>query len=127
MLAIPGIKPQINGLCIVPQGSEEGSDISLPKENFELTTGEKASFRFSSKTRASDKAGDLIENAEIELDSTNELSVILEDLNKNESNSLVPVYLEAQVTEVGTLKLYMKHTLTEQKWNLEYNLRPNNH
>jgi hypothetical protein len=63
MPAIPGMKRPLNGLCIVPLGTEEGSEISLQQNEFGLFTGEEVDFRFfSTAVRPNDEAGALVEN-----------------------------------------------------------------
>jgi molecular chaperone DnaK (HSP70) len=122
-LAVPGLELPVKGWCVVPQGVEEGSELTLPERQFGLVTGEEVAFRFfSSSVRAGDKTGEEIENAEKELEETSTLSVTLPSLN-GRIGELVPVSLEAKITEVGTLALRMKHTQSDQRWNLEFNVR----
>ena len=55
MPAIPGFKPPIKGVCVVPQGMEEGSEHVLEGQEFGLITGQEAEFRFlSSEVRSGD-------------------------------------------------------------------------
>ena len=44
--AIPGFKPPIKALCVVPQGMEEGSELLIDEREFGLITGQPADFRF---------------------------------------------------------------------------------
>ena len=46
MPAIPGFKPPIKALCVVPQGMEEGSELLIDGQEFGLLTGQPADFRF---------------------------------------------------------------------------------
>ena len=58
MLAIPGFRPPVKALCVVPQGMEEGSELLIDGQEFGLVTGQPAEFRFfSSEVRSGDKAG----------------------------------------------------------------------
>jgi hypothetical protein len=120
--AIPGYQAPLNGLCVVPQGLEEGSRVQLPGREFGLMTGEVAEFRFfSSALRGSDSPGAVVEEAEQELEESARLQVTLPPLaGKSE---VVPVQLEAQVTEVGALELWMKHSASDRRWKLDFNLR----
>ena len=48
----------------------------------------------------------------------------LPPLEEGAGQQVVPVTLNPVVTEVGTLELWMRHTQSERKWKLEFNLRP---
>lgn len=123
MPAVPGYAPPVKGLCIVPQGMEEGSELSLKENEFGLVIGEAADFRlFSSSVRAGDKIGSIVENAAGELEETSSVSVTL-PAKKEQSGEVVPVYLNSVMTEVGTLELWMHHSRSEQRWKLEFNVR----
>jgi urease beta subunit len=124
MPAVPGFEPPIKGLCVVPQGIEEGSELRLPGEELGLVTGEQVEFRFfSSAVRAGDTVGVIVEDAAGELEETSRLQVTLPPVD-GKAGEIVPVTLDAVVTEVGTLELWMKHTLSEKRWKLEFNVRP---
>jgi len=122
--SVPGYEPPIKGLCVVPQGIEEGSELSLAGQSFGLVTGEPVEFRFfSSAVRAGDSVGSIVEDARAELDESARLSVTLPADAEGEGQ-VVPVELDAVVTEVGTLELWMKNLASGKKWNLEFNVRP---
>ena len=58
MPAVPGFKPPVKALCVVPQGMEEGSELLIEGREFGLVTGRPAEFRFfSSSVRSGDTAG----------------------------------------------------------------------
>lgn len=123
MPAVPGYEPPVKGLCLVPQGTEEGSEIELKDQQFYLTVGEPGEFRFfSSATRAGDEVGTIVDDANSSLEESVSLSITLPQEEGQEGN-IVPVVLDAMVTEVGTLKLFMKHIGSSKKWNLEFDVR----
>ncbi|MBV9492000.1 MAG: Hsp70 family protein, partial [Verrucomicrobia bacterium] len=63
MPAVPGFKPPIKALCVVPQGMEEGSSLVIEERAFGLMTGRPAEFRFfSSEVRSGDLPGQIIPN-----------------------------------------------------------------
>ncbi len=65
MPAVPGFKPPVKALCVVPQGMEEGSELLIEGQEFGLVTGEPAEFRFfSSEVRSGDAAGQILPDAE---------------------------------------------------------------
>lgn len=127
MLAVPGIPPQINGLCLVPQGTDEGSEIELKQTEFGLVVGEPVEFRFfSSSVRAGDIAGSLVADAEDELEETSRLNLTLPPDGHREGD-VIPVRLDAVVTAVGTLQLSMKNAGSGKKWHLEFDVRAHEH
>ena len=125
--AIPGYQPPVKGLCLVPQGTDEGTEIALASQRFGLVVGEPVDFRFfSSSVRAGDQPGALIDDAPGELDESTRLSITLPAEGHKEGD-IVAVRLDAQVTETGMLQLYMHDLTSERRWNLEFNVRPYDH
>jgi len=124
MPAIPGFTPPVKALCVAPQGLEEGSTVELPDDELGLIVGETSAFRFfAAATRKDDGAGALIDaDAEgvVELDPV-EKHVAVEGERK--AGDLVPVRLEAHVTEVGTLELWCVARDGHGRWKLEYSVR----
>ncbi|MGZ0657236.1 Hsp70 family protein [Coraliomargarita sp. W4R72] len=123
-LAIPGFKPPLKALCVVPQGMEEGSEQILDSKEFGLVTGESVTFRFfSSAIRSGDVVGTILPDAEKELEETLELKMELTPLEGHSTGEAVPVKLHARVTEMGTLDLWMQHTRSDHRWKLEFTVR----
>ena len=124
MPAIPGFAPPLKALCVAPQGLEEGSTVELPDDELGLIVGETSAFRFfAAATRKSDGAGALIDaDAEglVELDPVEKLVAADGD---RAAGQLVPVRLEAHVTEVGTLELWCVARDGNGRWKLEYSVR----
>ncbi len=123
MPAVPGITPPVKAVCIVPQGTEEGTALTLAGREFGLVTGEPVEFRFfSSEVRAGDRVGTLVPDAPGTLEETAGLAITLPPV-AGQSGQVVPVTLNPLITEVGTLELWMSHTQSDEKWKLEFNLR----
>jgi hypothetical protein len=125
MPAVPGFAPPVKPLCVAPFGMEEGTSADIPPQEFGLVVGEPTRFRFfASSVRRDDKAGQMLEEVpageEIE-----ELAPIETTLSADsrEQGRLVPVNLQAAVTEVGTLELRCLEKQGEGKWKLELNVR----
>ena len=119
--AVPGVLPPLKAVCVVPQGMEEGSELSLPGRDFGLVTGELVEFRFfSSSVRAGDRVGEVVAGGELEETAT--LQVALSPLEGREG-AMIPVALHCVVTELGTLELWMRHDPSGRKWKLEFNVR----
>ncbi len=124
MPAIPGFRPPVKALCVVPQGMQEGTEQLIEDRTFGLVTGEAAEFRFfSSAVRSGDTPGQILPDAERELEETSLLEVELPALPDVPAGQVVPVRIEAVVTELGTLELWMKHTNSDQRWKIEFQVR----
>ena len=123
MPAVPGYVPPVKAICIVPQGTTEGTDLELPGKEFGLVTGEGVDFRFfGSEIRAGDRIGTVVPNAAKSLDELSGLTLTLPPI-EGATGQVVPVTLHPRVTEVGTLELWMEHTQSNRRWRLEFNLR----
>jgi Hsp70 protein len=124
MPAIPGFKPPIKALCIVPQGMEEGSELLIEGNEFGLMTGQPADFRFfASEVRSGDTPGQIIPNAERELEETSRIEVTLPAIEGLPEGQPVPVQMNPVVTELGNLELWMKHTGSDRRWKVEFQVR----
>ena len=122
MPAVPGVRPPIKALCIVPKGLEEDGSVQLPAQEFGLVIGEPAEFRFlSSATRRDDQLGTLVETWEDEITELEPVEATLQW--EGREGATVPVRLEARVTEVGVLELWCVTRDGSHRWKLEFNLR----
>jgi hypothetical protein len=127
MPAIPGFAPPVKALCVAPQGLEEGSTVELPDDELGLVVGETQAFRFfAAQARPdapADPAGALVDadrDGLVELDPVEKLVAADAD---HTAGQLVPVRLEAHVTEVGTLELWCVARDGRGRWKLEYSVR----
>lgn len=124
MPAIPGFRPPVKALCVVPQGMQEGTDLLIQGRDFGLVTGQAAGFRFfSSAVRSGDTPGQILPDAERELEESSLLEVELPALPDVPAGQVVPVRIESVVTELGTLELWMKHTNSDRRWKIEFQVR----
>src|SRR5262245_41396023 len=122
MPAVPGFEPPVKALCVAPFGMEEGSQADVPPQEFALVVGEPTVFRFfASSIRREDRVGDMIDNA-ARSDELEEVAPIESTLS-GESGKLVPVNLQAAVTELGTLELRCLEKGGTGRWKLEMNVR----
>ena len=123
MPAVPGVRPPIKALCVVPHGLEEGSEVELPAQEFGLVVGEPTEFRFlSSATRRDDQVGTLRRHAGTTTRSRSwrRCETTLEWAGHE--GATVPVHLQARVTEVGVLELWCVSRDGKQRWKLEFNV-----
>ena len=101
---------------------EEGTSAEIPPQEFGLVVGEPTRFRFfSSSVRRDDKPGDMLEDAAHHQD-LEEVSPI-ETTLPGKTGQLVPIQLQAAVTELGTLELHCVEKSGAGKWKLELNVR----
>ena len=124
MPAVPGHKPPIKALCVVPFGMEEGMDAKVPGAEFGLVVGEPAQFRFlSSTTRRDDRVGMSIE------DWQETISELVPDRSqparprKKLPPHAGPRCFQSKVTAVGTLELWCHARDGHGQWKLELNVR----
>lgn len=116
-LAVPGVPPSLDALCVAPFGMEEGSEVTLD-EPFGLIVGEPVSFRFfGSAERPDDVVGTVVDPSEL-----NELAPI-ETTLEGDPGTVVHVRLRARVTEVGTLELAAVDAASDRTWQLSFNVR----
>jgi len=95
----------------------EGRDLAL-------VTGEPAEFRFfSSEVRSGDSPGQIIADAERDLLEISLLEVDLPPVDGMPAGQPVPVRINAVVTELGALELWMKHTTSDRRWKVEFQVR----
>jgi molecular chaperone DnaK (HSP70) len=124
MPAVPGFKPPIKALCVVPQGMQEGSELLIEGRDFGLLTGQPAEFRFySSAVRSGDQPGQILPDAQRELEETSALEINLPSLPDFPAGQVVPVQINSVVTELGTLELWMKHINSDRRWKIEFQVR----
>ena len=122
MPAVPGMPAPLKALCVVPFGMEEGTQASVAGLEFGLVVGEPAEFRFLSSTvRKNDRVGDLIENWGDDLEELAPLEITLRLEGRDDST--IPVTLESNVTEIGSLELWCVARDGSQRWKLELNIR----
>lgn len=122
--AVPGIKPPLRAMCVVPFGMEEGEtrDISGRDVDLCIWTGEPAEFRFlSSTSRRHDEPGTI---HVVDDDAFEEHHPIETTLESGAAGSrAVEVDLRSHLTPIGTLELACVERGTNVAWKLEFNVR----
>jgi molecular chaperone DnaK (HSP70) len=124
MPAVPGFAPPLKALCVAPFGMEEGTGAAVHGREFGLVIGEPAEFRFlASSTRREDRVGTMVDEVDESITELAPVSTVLGDPKDADAGTVVPVELEARVTEVGTLELWCVAKQGQRRWKLEYNVR----
>ena len=114
--AVPGFAAPLKALCVAPFGMEEGTEADVPGQEFGLTVGEAAEFRFLGSTvRRDDKPGTLIDDWDDQIDELTPMTVTLDQQNRRRrpgpsqdpphrsrpARSLVPEPGRAEAVETG--------------------------
>lgn len=123
MPAVPGIEPPIQVLCVAPFGLEEGTCAEVPSQEFGLVVGEPVRFRFfGSSVRREDQAGMMLDTwLPEEIEELEEIEINLPAENRS-PGEVVPVHLQAAITEMGTLHLEAVSPSGEH-WKVEFDVR----
>jgi len=113
---------ETKALCVVERGLDEGSVIALPRMEFEVLTNQPVVFdMFSSSFRSGDKSGDLI-CVDGTLSPMTPMHTIIKFGKKGGQRS-VPVTIEPEYTEMGSLAIWCRSTVSNHRWKLEFQLR----
>jgi hypothetical protein len=124
MPSVPGIPAPIKAFCVVPFGMEEGSELAIRDKEFGLVVGEPAEFSLLASTlRKHDQPGEMVEDWSGEIEAVNTMETLLPVSEADVGGTLVPVWLQSRVTEVGTLELWCVSREGDHRWKLEFNLR----
>lgn len=116
-LAVPGVPPTVDAVCVAPFGMEEGTEVRLPQA-FGLILGEPVSFQFfASSDRRDDDVGAVTSPTKL-----TELAPIETTLD-GPAGQVVHVRLAAAITEVGTLELNAVDEASGQRWKLSFDVR----
>ena len=122
MPAVPGMPPPLKAVCLVPRGTEEGSELELPGQEFGLVVGEAAEFRMlGSSSRDEDRLGTVLDDWGDEIEELTPLVTTLEW--PDHDGTLVPVRLRVHLTEIGTLELWCVARDGARRWKLEFGVR----
>ena len=112
-------------VCLVPRGAEEGSAIEIDNDALQLVANRPVSFRlYSSLTRTEDAVGQVLdfEAGDPELHMHAPLNAVIR-FGKKAEERLIPVKLGARLTEVGTLESWCESKISDNRWNLQFELR----
>jgi len=121
-LGLAGAGPP-RALCVVPRGMEEGETVAIAEREFELLANRPVAFPLYTATdRSGERAGDVVAVEPGALASLPPIRTVLRFGKRLEERAL-PVHVEARLTEIGTLALWLKSRTTEHRWRLEFRLR----
>ncbi len=116
---------KFSAVTLVPRGAEEGTAIEIDNDALQLVANRPVSFRlYSSLTRSNDRLGDVVEFMadDAELHRHAPLHAVIR-FGKKAEERLIPVKLGARLTEIGTLETWCESKVSDNRWNLEFQLR----
>lgn len=124
MPAIPGMEPPMSALCLAPFGMEEGTEVALSDLELGLVVGEPVRLRFfGSSVRRADVVGTMLDFwGPEELVELQEIELNLPAAGRA-AGEVVPVTLEARVTDIGTLQLNAVPVGGTERWKVEFDVR----
>ena len=81
-------------------------------------------FHFLASTaRKHDRVGEQVEDWSGEIQEVATLETRLPATDGQEGGTIIPVWLQSKVTEVGTLELWCVARDADRRWKLEFNIR----
>ncbi len=115
-------KDKKSAICIVERGLEEGTSIELKDKKFEVLANQPVNFDiYSSSFRSGDRCGDLVE-IDDSLTSLPPIQTVIQ-FGKKGIKTRIPVHIEADYTEMGTLALWCRSLVSNHRWRLQFQLR----
>lgn len=109
-------------VCLVERGLEEGTTIELKDKKFEVLANQPVGFDiYSSSFRSGDRCGDLVE-IDDSLTSLPPIQTVVQ-YGKRGVKTRIPVRIESDYTEMGTLALWCRSLISNHRWKLQFQLR----
>lgn len=109
-------------LCLMPASAEPGEDLEITEPKFSLRVSEPIEFPlYVSSTRLTDKAGELIRIDPEQMKALPPVRTVLKTRKKDAEQ--ISVYLNARLTEIGTLELWCREVEGNRSWRLQFDIR----
>ena len=112
---------ETKGVCLLPKGTEEGTELALEESKFSLTVGQPVSFQLL--TNSGDEGyqpGQVVSINQSEFKELPPSNVKISSGKETE----IQVHLNCELTEVGTLNLSCVNEANDrQRWQVEFDLR----
>ncbi len=115
-------KDKLTAVCLIPQGTEEGSELEVPRD-FDVITNRPVRFSlYHATNRQEDGLGDVVNLSKGELAELPPLVTVLKYGKKGERRHIA-VRVGARLTEVGTLEVFCRSLESPHRWRLQFDLR----
>lgn len=110
-------------ICIVPGSASPGDTFQLEQIPLELAIGQPVQFPIVySNARLSDRIGARVDLNDEQFRQLPPIRTVIEASRKL-AGSTMPVTLEVQLSEIGTLQLYCQSKSSDHRWKLEFDVR----
>ena len=110
-------------ICIVPGSASPGDKFQLTDQAMELAIGQPVQFPILySSTRLSDRVGQSVAIEAEHFVSLPPIRTVIE-LSGSRRQVSLPVYVETELTQIGTLQMYCHAVGSQERWKLEFDVR----
>ncbi len=110
-------------ICLVPGDAVAGDRFRLDQHPFSLTLGEPVQFPlWYSSIRLADQVGEIVDIDDQQMKPLPIIQTVLE-LKRSRKSDQVPVFIDAELTEIGTLQLACALQDGEHRWKLDFDVR----
>ncbi len=117
-----GIVNTGQAMCFVERGLDEGTHIELKDYKFEVLANQPVTFDiYSSSYRSGDRCGDIVA-IDDSMTALSPLQTVVQ-FGKKGIRKQVPVQIEADFTEIGTLAIWCRSLISNHRWQLQFQLR----
>lgn len=115
-------------ICLVPAGTEPGTDVEAPSRTFQLEMDRPVEFPvYYSGTRLTDAVGTLVESDREQLTALPPIRTVVRSrsgrIDKQESPLNAGIQVNARLTEIGTLDLWCSSVDSDERWKLQFDIR----
>ncbi len=110
-------------LCIVPGSASPGDAFQLAEQPLELAIGQPVQFPLLySTTRLADRMGECVPIDAEHFVQLPPIRTVL-DLAGRKRRDTLPVVIDTELTQIGTLQMWCRDTTSEHRWKLEFDVR----
>lgn len=109
-------------LCVLPKGTQEGTEIRLGERNFALRVGQPVKFDLGTTNDDTPRsAGEIVTEDSIDVRPLPPMAAVLE---RRGPGGEVPVQIVTSLTELGVLEMHCVSTAdSSHRWRLDFQLR----
>ena len=109
-------------ICLVERGLDEGSLLSLGDRSFDVLANQPVQFDlYSSSFRSRDHMGDVV-SIDDSMISLPPIQTVIQ-YGKKGQKATVPIEIQGEYTELGTLALWCHSQISDHRWQLQFQLR----
>lgn len=110
-------------VCIVPGSASAGDRFALRERPMELAVGQPVQFPIIySSTRLADRLGETVAMDAEHFASLPPIRTVIET-RRGCGQAAIPVYVEVELSQIGTLHMYCHACDSDQRWKLEFDVR----